>query len=138
MSFVWVSIFILDFVSTWFRVYSIYLAGPRTEKVSNAVESKILDFYRNSLAGNFLITSLAEIWLATYMVQYSNRTSALHSYYLHELFVVIRQVSMFGAVYRITGLLIELKQAFYRIIDLDVDDYKAKALKTTAESKGKK
>jgi hypothetical protein len=45
---------------------------------------------------------------------------------------------MFGAVYRITGLLIELKQAFYRIIDLDVDDYKAKALKTTAESKGKK
>jgi len=44
--FLWVSIFILDFVSSWFRVYSIYLAGPRTEKVSNGVESAILSIYR--------------------------------------------------------------------------------------------
>jgi hypothetical protein len=66
-SFLWVSIFILDFVSSWFRVYSIYLAGPRTEKVSNGVENAILSIYREKILGNFLITILAEIWVATYI-----------------------------------------------------------------------
>lgn len=66
-SFLWVSIFILDFVSSWFRVYSIYLAGPRTEKVSNGVENVILSIYRKNLLGNFLITILAEIWVSTYL-----------------------------------------------------------------------
>jgi hypothetical protein len=65
--FMWVSIFILDFVSSWFRVYSIYLAGPRTEKVSNAIESAILSLYRKSNVGNFLITILAEVWISTYI-----------------------------------------------------------------------
>jgi hypothetical protein len=41
----WVSFFILDFSSAWFRVYSIYLAGHRTEKVSNAIENLILPLY---------------------------------------------------------------------------------------------
>jgi len=44
---------------------------------------------------------------------------------------------MVGAYYRIASLIIELKQAFYRIIDLDVEDYQAKALKKS-DSKGKK
>lgn len=46
LGFVWVSIFILDFVSSWFHDYSIYLAGPRTEKVSNAVEDFVLYLHR--------------------------------------------------------------------------------------------
>ena len=136
--FVWVSIFILDFVSSWFRVYSIYIAGPRTEKVSNAVETLILNFYRKSLAGNFLITLLAEIWVSTYLAEFSRPGSALHKYYVNELFTTVRTIALTGASYRIVSLLIELKQAFYRIIDLDVEDYQAKALKKTAESKGKK
>lgn len=89
-SFVWVSIFILDFVSSWFRVYSVYLAGPRTAKVSNAIENVIIGFYRSSLLGNFLITLLAEVWVATYMIEYSSKSSALYQYSIHELFVIVR------------------------------------------------
>lgn len=33
---------------------------------------------------------------------------------------------MVGAYYRIATFILELKQAFYRIVDLDVDDYKEK------------
>ena len=131
------SIFILDFVSSWFRVYSIYLAGPRTEKVSNSVENFVLYFYRKSLLGNFLITLLAEVWVTTYLVEFSKPGSALHFYYTHGLFLSVRSIAMVGAYYRIASLLIELKQAFYRIIDLDVEDYQAKALKKS-DSKGKK
>ena len=36
-------IFLLDFVSKWFKQYSIYLAGERTEAVSNEVETRMLE-----------------------------------------------------------------------------------------------
>ena len=36
-------IFLLDFVSKWFRQYSIYLAGERTEAVSNEIETRMLE-----------------------------------------------------------------------------------------------
>jgi hypothetical protein len=41
----------------------------------------------------------------------------------------VKSVAKIGAYLRMTILLIELKQAFYRIIDLDVDDYKLKVEK---------
>ena len=36
-------IFLLDFVSKWFRQYSIYLAGERKEAVSNEIETRMLE-----------------------------------------------------------------------------------------------
>lgn len=71
-SFLWVSVFMLDFVSSWFRVYSIYLAGPRTEKVSNRLENLILSVYRGSQTGHMIITLLAEVWVLTYFIKYSD------------------------------------------------------------------
>ena len=35
----------MDFISAWFDQYSKYFAGNRTEKVSNILESFILQFY---------------------------------------------------------------------------------------------
>jgi hypothetical protein len=70
-SFLWVSIFMLDFVSSWFRVYSIYLAGPRTEKVSNWLENLILSIYRDNQIGHMIITLFAEVWVLAYFVEYS-------------------------------------------------------------------
>jgi len=72
------------------------------------------------------------------LLEYSSSGSALNKFYTHDMFSTVRFVSMIGAYYRIAVLMIELKQGFYRIIDLDVDDYQAKSLKKTAESKGKK
>ena len=36
-----------DFVSTWFKHYSIYLAGERREETSNFVENSILSVWEN-------------------------------------------------------------------------------------------
>ena len=36
-------IFLVDFVSKWFKQYSIYLAGERTEVVSNEAETRLLN-----------------------------------------------------------------------------------------------
>ena len=36
-------IFLVDFVSKWFKQYSIYLAGERTEVVSNEAETRMLN-----------------------------------------------------------------------------------------------
>ena len=64
-SMIWVTAFILDIVSTWFTVYSTYLAGPRTEKVSSTIESLILAPYRNNIISNISIESLADLWIAS-------------------------------------------------------------------------
>lgn len=118
----------LDFVSSWFRVYSIYLAGPRTEKVSNGLENLILSVYRGSQIGHMIITLLAEVWVLTYFIKYSYNES-LKEFYNHEYYETVKNVAKIGAYLRMAILVIELKQAFYRIIDLDVDDYKLKAEK---------
>lgn len=118
----------LDFVSSWFRVYSIYLAGPRTEKVSNGLENLILSVYRGSQIGHMIITLLAEVWVLTYFIKYSYNES-LKEFYKHEYYETVKNVAKIGAYLRMAILVIELKQAFYRIIDLDVDDYKLKAEK---------
>ena len=88
MSFFWVSVFMLDFVSSWFRVYSIYLAGPRTEKVSNSFENSILAVYRGSQMGHVVVTFLAEVWVLTYLVKYSGNET-LNYYHAHELFAIV-------------------------------------------------
>ena len=42
ITFCYCLIFLVDFVSKWFKHYSIYLAGERTEIVSNEAESRML------------------------------------------------------------------------------------------------
>ena len=70
-SMIWVSIFILDFVSTWFTVYSKYLAGDRTQKVSNLIENIILAIYRSNVIGFVAVDILAELFIATQIVSHS-------------------------------------------------------------------
>jgi hypothetical protein len=66
---VWVTMFIIDFMSTWFKVYSTYLAGLRTEIVSNAVETLVIALYRgNTLTGIFVDTT-ADLWIAAHLCQ---------------------------------------------------------------------
>ena len=40
------------------------------------------------------------------------------------MYETVKSITMIGAYFRIAIFVIELKQAFHRIIDLDVDDYK--------------
>lgn len=75
-----------------------------------------------------IITLLAEVWVLTYFIKYSYNES-LKEFYNHEYYETVKNVAKIGAYLRMAILVIELKQAFYRIIDLDVDDYKLKAEK---------
>ena len=49
-----------DFVSGWFKNYSIYLAGERSDEIGNAVESGIISLYTSSTVGRILIGLLSE------------------------------------------------------------------------------
>lgn len=62
-SMIWVSLFIMDFTSTWFRYYSIFLAGERTEVVQSATSRMFLSVYRGSLIGQLITDSLAEFFI---------------------------------------------------------------------------
>ena len=63
-------IFLLDFVSKWFRQYSIYLAGERTEAVSNEIETRMLELaYSRPI--DIIMYSQVNIWLAVnYMYKF--------------------------------------------------------------------
>lgn len=61
---IWVTMFILDFMSTWFKVYSIYLAGLRTEKVSSALETVIMAPYRGNTLTGIFVDNVADLWIA--------------------------------------------------------------------------
>lgn len=62
-SVIWVSLFILDFVSTWFRYYSIFLAGERDEVVQTNFSKMLLSAYRKSFLGQLLTDTFAELWI---------------------------------------------------------------------------
>jgi hypothetical protein len=66
----WVAFFILDFSSAWFRVYSIYLAGHRTDKVSNSIENLILPIFQNFLGGT-IVKTLTDLWIGATMCIYT-------------------------------------------------------------------
>lgn len=71
LSIIWVSIFILDFVSTWFTVYSKYLAGDRTKRVSKLFENILLSVYRYNVMGFCAVDVLAELFITTQKVSNS-------------------------------------------------------------------
>jgi hypothetical protein len=62
-SMIWVTLFIIDFTSTWFRYYSIFLAGERTEVVQSEISKLFLSFYRGTLLGQLIIDFLAEFFI---------------------------------------------------------------------------
>ena len=55
-----------------------------------------------------IITLLAEVWVLTYFLKYSDNKS-LNLFYNHELYETVKSVAKIGAYLRMTILLIELK-----------------------------
>ena len=56
-------IFLVDFVSKWFKQYSIYLAGERMQVVSNEAETRMLSLSQMRIV-DLVIYSQVNIWLA--------------------------------------------------------------------------
>ncbi len=125
---IWVTMFILDFMSTWFRVYSIYLAGPRTDKVSSAIETVILAPYRGNTLTGIFVDNVADLWIAAHCCLHVTNVP-LQKLVDEVYFKLFMQAAFIVAMYRLAVLVIELKQGFMRIIDLDCDDYNKKLVK---------
>lgn len=68
-----------------------------------------------------LITILADMWAATVFMNYSKILSEYQ-----ETFEFIQMICLLAFTYRTACHVILLKQGLLRIIDLDVEDYKAK------------
>lgn len=84
------------------------------------IEKYALVPYNHGLAC-LLISGLADMWAACVFIDYSK---ILKEY--QESFEFIQMVCLLAFAYRTVCHVILLKQGLLRIIDLDVEDYKAK------------
>ena len=110
-----VSIFIIDFVMIWFSIYSVYLAGPRTEKVASAPERLLTDALKSKV-GDAIVTVTSFAWLACLLAQRASLPID------PALLQSVLAVSQFGMAARVTAHVLLMKQGFMRIIDLDVEE----------------
>ncbi len=120
-------IFLIDFVSKWFKQYSIYLAGERTEVVSNEAETRMIELSQIRVV-DLVIYWQVNFWL---IVQYQYKFPA----YFEKFFVALAISESLGLAalgFKLLINIIELKQGFHRIIDYDVEikNRQAKEAKT--------
>ena len=126
----WFTLFTLDFTANWFTLYSRLLAGNRTSVVQNKLEEIILAPTR-SIIGYSIVDVLTRFWLffESIAIMVGNR----ENYQIvkirdeSELFQFVTVLLSSFGVYKAICNLIYLKQGFYRIIDLDVEERNAKA-----------
>ena len=120
----WTLVFFLDFTSTWFKHFSVLMAGPRSHLMQSRIEAALLYPQSNAFVKS-LTAACYNIWIGCYFCLYSNSVMLVkhaHSDWLSALIAV----SGFIAYLQLATLAIELKQGFVRIIDLDCDDYNKK------------
>lgn len=122
LSMQWVAVFFVDFMSAWFKHFSLFIAGPRVHIVQNPIEQKILTPL-NSRLGRILVQVLADLWLMQYFMIYSTKHADLVDGVQQPWFPVLLHVTGSVASFRIVTQVIELKQAWLRIIDLDCEEY---------------
>ena len=119
-------IFLLLFVSQWFKFYSLNLAGDRKGKVGSSFENMLVSVSSNSTIDRFLHIC-TNFWLiCQYMEVFPAKIG---------LPTELGNLALPMAGLRCLILLIELRLACARIIDLDVEDRKKLLME---ESKGAK
>lgn len=69
-SFFFGSLFIIDFVSHWFQVYSNYLIGYESHHEASKYESKIVNFYYSSQIVLFVTCVLAELYIVKFYINF--------------------------------------------------------------------
>ena len=109
-------------MSVWFKHFSLFIAGPRVHIVQRPLVQTLLT-PQNSRLGKILVNTLADLWLIQYFMLYSTQHAVIIDGTQQDWFGPLRNVSGFVAYYRIVAQVIELKQAWLRIIDLDVEEY---------------
>ena len=153
-----------DFVSAWFKSYSIYLAGERAKQVTNAFENAITALWDNRFGriiagllseGFFLyefidlnITAFLQLAFLEGLKSASNEGDTqltdlkdlqdLLQWHGCQICANYLYPVLFGAmVYRVVVAAIQLKQGMTRIICLDVEEISAKRQQEAKGQKGK-
>jgi len=122
-------IFLVDFISKWFKQYSIYLAGERAEVVSNEAETRMLNLAEMRIV-DLVIYSQVNLWLAiNYMQKFP---STFKDFF--PILSMAQSLGLTGRGFKVYINIVELKQGFHRIIDYDVEIKNREA----RESAGKK
>lgn len=126
LSLKWCAVFFVDFISSWFKHFSLFMAGPRTGIVSNWLEQKIL-MPKNYFFGQLCMNALTDLWLMQHVMIYSVKHPALIDGTQQYWFPPLLSCTTVVAYYRILVQTIEIKQAWLRIIDLDCEIYNKNA-----------
>ena len=109
-------IFLIDFVSKWFKHYSIYLAGERKEVVSNDGETSFLNIAEMN-AIDLVIYTQFNIWLS---INYAYKFPAIFGPFF-PVFGMGESLGLMGLGTKVLVNIIELKQGWHRIVDYDVE-----------------
>ena len=122
-------IFLLLFVSQWFKYYSLNLAGQRKGQIGTGFENMLIDISANPLVDRILHL-FSNVWLMSlYLNAFPGKTGVPAG---------LGSLAMPVAVIRGVIQIIELRLACLRIIDLDVEDRKKLVAEENAEAnKGK-
>lgn len=118
-------IFLLLFVSQWFKYYSLNLAGQRKGQIGTSLENALVEVSNNALIDRIL-HFCSNVWLLSmYMDAFPAKTGFPAG---------IGNLVMPIAALRGVIMLIELRLACLRIIDLDVQDRKKLVAEEKAEA----
>jgi len=118
-TFLFACLFLTDFVSYWFQVYSSYLLDQESHKTSNTLIQGFLYFLKNPLV-SFTMTFLAEAYTFSYYMKFFPKEfSFVHS---HPLYSTFMQVALGGAILKIVHNLLHIWVSSLRIVGLDVEN----------------
>ena len=104
--------FLLLFCSQWFKFYSLFLAGERRNRIGTKLEHVLCEHASSDFFDRVLNTC-SNLWFLT---NYLTEIYSKHA--ITKLSNIVLPVTMFRGLV----LLIELRLACTRIIDLDVEE----------------
>jgi hypothetical protein len=110
-------LFLTDFVSYWFQVYSSYLLDQESHITPNPMIQAFLKLLKNPIM-SFIMNTLAEIYtFSFYMKFYPNHFEEIRQ---HPMYPFLMQFALYGAILKIIHNSIHIWVSSIRIVGLDV------------------
>ena len=116
-AFLFACIFLSDFVSYWFQVYSSYLLDEESHKTPNAVVQMVLLGMKSPLV-SLAMTVLAEMFTYSYYISFfPTHFTSLTS---HPMYPLVLKLAIGGAIVKNLHNVTHLLVSSIRIVKLDV------------------
>jgi hypothetical protein len=134
-------LFLILFVSKWFKMYAFELAGERRAKVGYGIEFAITDFFNHPYVGRLFYSAVNLYFYSQYLIQLWDGDVQVRipegTAIYEETNMAIKIGKMLYPVFVIVAVvqLIDIRLGAARIIDMDVDEKKAEIETKTAKSK---